>query len=67
MEQTIRINILNNGSAVDVPMGATLDDIYRLSGFHMEHGPVVARVNNKVEGMHYRVYNKKDVEFLDIT
>ena len=67
MEQTIRISILNNGSTVDVPGGATLDDIYRLSGFHMEHGPVVARVNNKVEGMHYRAYHQKDVEFLDIT
>jgi len=26
-----------------------------------------AAVNNKVEGMHYRVYHNKDVEFLDIT
>lgn len=32
----------------------------------MTHGPVSARVNNKVEGMHYRVYNSKDVEFLDM-
>ena len=67
MEQTIRINILNNGSTVDVPVGATLEDIYRLSDFHMDYGPVSARVNNKVEGMHYRAYKKKDVEFLDIT
>ena len=33
----------------------------------MEHGPVSAKVNNKVEGMHYRVYKQKEVEFLDIT
>lgn len=32
----------------------------------MEHGPVSAKVNNKVEGMHYRVYNNKDIEFLDM-
>lgn len=25
-----------------------------------------AKVNNKVEGMHYRVYNNKDIEFLDM-
>ncbi len=25
-----------------------------------------AKVNNKVEGMHYRVYKKKDIEFLDL-
>ena len=33
----------------------------------MKHGPISAHVNNKVEGMHYRVYNRKTVEFLDIT
>ena len=32
----------------------------------MEHGPISARVNNKVEGMHYRVYKPKDIEFLDL-
>ena len=32
----------------------------------MDFGPVSARVNNKVEGMHYRVYSNKDVEFLDL-
>ncbi len=32
----------------------------------MEFGPVSARVNNKVEGMHYRVYKRKDIEFLDL-
>ena len=32
----------------------------------MDHGPVCARVNNKVQGMHYRLYNDKDVEFLDM-
>jgi uridine kinase len=33
----------------------------------MECGPVCAKVNNKVEGLHYRVYHNKDVEFLDMT
>ena len=32
----------------------------------MDYGPTSARVNNKVEGMHYRVYKPKDVEFLDL-
>jgi len=32
----------------------------------MQYGPVSAKVNNKVEGMHFRVYNNKDVEFLDL-
>ena len=33
----------------------------------MNHGPICAKVNNKVEGMHYRLYHNKDVEFLDMT
>ena len=32
----------------------------------MEYGPISARVNNKVEGMHFRVYKPKDIEFLDL-
>ena len=32
----------------------------------MQYGPISARVNNKVEGMHYRVYKPKDIEFLDL-
>lgn len=32
----------------------------------MPYGPVSAKVNNKVEGLHYRVYHNKDVEFLDL-
>lgn len=30
-------------------------------------GPVNAKVNNKVEGLQYRVFTNKDVEFLDLT
>jgi uridine kinase len=41
--------------------------VYALSGVEIEHGPISANVNNKVEGMHYRVYKQKQVEFLDIT
>jgi len=32
----------------------------------MDYGPTSALVNNKVEGMHYRVYKPKDIEFLDL-
>ena len=32
----------------------------------MPYGPVSAKVNNKVEGLHYRVYHNKDVEFLNL-
>ena len=57
----------NNGQTVSVPMGATLEQAWELTGLQMEHGPVLAYVNNKVEGMHFRVYKQKSVEFLDVT
>ena len=48
-------------------MGATLMEVYERSGLKMKYGPVSARVNNKVQGLKYRFYNNKDVEFLDLT
>ena len=48
-------------------MGSTLWDAYHALNLQMPYGPVSAKVNNKVEGLHYRFYNDKDVEFLDVT
>ncbi len=67
MENTIKIYVRNNESSILAPIGSTLEDIYKLSGLQLNHGPISARVNNKVEGMHYRIYHKKNVEFQDIT
>lgn len=62
----VQIRCKNNGKTLSVAIGSTLSDVYRASGMEMEFGPVSAKVNNKVEGMHYRVYHNKDVEFLDL-
>jgi len=67
MEQLVKIFCRNNGATIEVPAGSTLDDVYAKLGLEMKFGPISAHVNNKVEGMHYRVYASKDVEFLDIT
>ena len=67
MEQTIKVHVINNGAVVEVPIGSNLVDVYQQSGLKMEHGPISAHVNNKVDGMHFRVYKQKEVEFLDIT
>ena len=67
MKQTVLIRCKNNGSKLTVEAGSTLNDIYRASGLQMEYGPISCKVNNKVEGLRYRVYNNKDVEFLDMT
>ena len=63
----IQIRCKNNKKSQKVEIGSTLFDIFSAFDLKMTHGPVSARVNNKVEGMHYRVYNSKDVEFLDMT
>lgn len=67
MKQVIQIRCKNNKKSQKVEIGSTLFDIFSAFDLKMTHGPVSARINNKVEGMHYRVYNSKDVEFLDMT
>ena len=62
----IQIRCKNNKKTQKVEIGSTLFDVFSVFDLKMTHGPVSARVNNKVEGMHYRVYNSKDVEFLDM-
>ena len=65
-ERTIQIRCRNNGKTLEVPVGANLQEVYQRCGLEMEFGPVSAKVNNKVEGMHYRVYKRKDIEFMDL-
>ena len=68
MEQpTVEVRCLNNGQTLQIPMGSKLKVIYEATGLQLPHGPMAVRVNHKVEGMHYRIYNAKTVEFLDIT
>lgn len=67
MAKTIQIFCKNNNKKLEIPIGSTLSDIFSAFGLEMKYGPICARVNNKVEGMHFRVYNPKTVEFLDIT
>jgi uridine kinase len=66
MEQQIQIRCKNNKKSLNISIGSNLSEIFSLLGLKMEYGPISARVNNKVEGMHFRVYKPKDIEFLDI-
>ena len=66
MRQVLHIRCKNNKKTQEVPIGSTLSDIYQEINLKMPYGPVSAKVNNKVEGLHYRVYHNKDVEFLDL-
>ncbi len=66
MTQLLHIRCKNNKKSLKVPMGSTLSDVFKEINLQMPYGPVSAKVNNKVEGLHYRLYHNKDVEYLDL-
>lgn len=66
MKQMIQIRCKNNKKTQNVTIGSTLSEIFRELNLKMEYGPLSVKVNNKVEGLHYRVYHNKDIEYLDI-
>ena len=66
MKQVIQIRCKNNKKTLEVPIGSTLYEVYRAFNLKMDFGPVSAKVNNKVQGLEYRVFHSKDVEFLDL-
>lgn len=63
----IQIRCKNNKKTQNVTIGSTLSEIFRELNLKMEYGPLSVKVNNKVEGLHYRIYHNKDIEYLDIT
>ncbi|MBO5062174.1 MAG: nucleoside kinase [Prevotella sp.] len=67
MKQTVQIRCKNNKKIKNIAIGSTLSDIFCEFNLNMKYPPVSARVNNKVEGLNYRVYHNKEVEFIDIT
>jgi len=67
MNPKVKVRCRNNGTKIEAEAGSSLNDVYSMTGLQMEHGPIVAKVNNKVEGMGFRLYRNKDVEFLDLT
>ena len=65
-EQKIKIKCKNNGQILEAPVGINMEELFGMTGLSMDYGPVSVKVNNKVEGMHYRAYKQKEVEFLDL-
>lgn len=67
MKETITIFCKNTHTCKDFPIGTALLDIYKGFGSPLPNAPMNAHVNNKVEGLSFRCYYPKDVEFLDYT
>lgn len=67
MEEMIKIYCKNTDGYVEVPVGSTLEEIRVLAGVNLPWECVGAQVNNRAEGLRYRVYKPKDIEFIDIS
>ena len=66
MKQMLQICCKNNNISKEFPIGSSLLDIYYGFNLNFPYPVVSAKVNNRSEGLNFRVYNNKDVEFLDI-
>ena len=63
----LRIYCKNTASYGEFPEGTTLLDILSAFDFPKPHPIVAAKVNNVTQGLKFRVYQNRDVEFLDYT
>ncbi len=66
MTEMLQIYCKNNNNYKEFPMGSSLLDIYRGMDLDFPYPVVSAKVNNRSEGLDFRVYRNKDVEFLDV-
>ena len=66
MSETITIYCKNNNTYKEVPIGSSLLDIYSLVGAPLRLRPMNAQVNNKTEGLTFRCWHPKMVEYVTI-
>ena len=62
----LQIYCKNTQTSKSVPEGTTLLDIISEFDFPQPYRIVAAKVNNVVQGLKFRVYQNRDVEFLDL-
>ena len=66
MKQMLQICCKNNNNSKEFPIGSSLLDIYYGFNLNFPYQVVSAKVNNRSEGLNFKVYNNKDIEFLDV-
>ena len=67
MPDTIEIVCKNINKTIAVPIGSNLLDVYKSIQYKLPYQLANAKVNHKTEGLSYRVYNKKVVEYIDVS
>lgn len=63
----VRVYCKNSGTAGTFEEGITLLELADKFEFDKPHPLIAAKVNNVVQGLKFKVYNNRDVEFLDYT
>ena len=62
----IQVFCKNDGKSYQVPIGISLLELSRQLPLTLPYPVLSAKVNNRSEGLNFRLYNNKDIEFLDI-
>ena len=62
----IRVYCKNTGTSRDFTEGVTLQEVLSDFQFDQPYRIVSAKVNNVSQGLRYKLYNSRDVEFLDV-
>ena len=65
--EMITIYCKNNNVYKEVPVGSSLKEIYEMVESPLRYRPMSARVNQRVEGLDWRCWHPKDIEYLDLT
>ena len=63
----IKVFCVNTGTTQSFPEGMTLMDILPAFNIENKYPIIAAKVNNVTQGLKYRVFNSRQVEFLDYT
>ncbi len=61
----VKVFCKNTGTTKEFTEGTYLQDIVNEFEFNRPYPILAAKVNNVVEGLKFRIYNNRDVEFLD--
>lgn len=62
----IQIRCVNNNTTRSVPVGSSLLEIFNEFGLDFRYPPISAKVNNSSQGLKFRLYHNRDVEYIDI-
>ena len=63
----VNVFCVNTGTTMSFPEGTTLMDILPAFNVECRYPILAAKVNNVTQGLKYRVFNSRTVEFLDYT